>query len=77
MTPVKCSLEARFLSVVIMKVRASWASLTKRRETIAVHSFFWGGGGRCGRWEMKGRKAKTIESKHASSDAGVHSEDGS
>lgn len=75
MTPVKCSLEARFLSVVIMKVRASWASLTKRREAIAVYSF--GGGGRCGRWEMKGRKTKTIESKHASSDAGVHSEDGS
>lgn len=75
MTSVKCSLEARFLSVVIMKVRASWASLTKRREAIAVYSFF--GGGRCGRWEMKGRKAKTIESKHASSDAGVHSEDGS
>lgn len=43
MTSVKCSLEARFLSVVIMKVRASWASLTKRRETIAVHSFFGGG----------------------------------
>lgn len=76
MTSVKCSLEARFLSVVIMKVRASWASLTKRREAIAVYSFFLGGG-RCGRWEMKGRKAKTIESKHASFDAGVQPEDGS
>lgn len=50
MTPVKSSLEARFLSVVIMKVRASWASLTKRRETIAVHSFFFFGGGAL--WEV-------------------------
>lgn len=47
MTSVKCSLEARFLSVVIMKVRASWASLTKRREAIAVYSF---GGGAL--WEV-------------------------
>lgn len=73
MTSVKSSFVARFLSVVIMKFRASWASLTKCREVIAVYSF-----GRCrGSWEMKGRKAKMIGQKYASPDVDLYFEDGS
>lgn len=38
MTSVKCSFVAGFLSVVIMKLRASWASITECREVIAAYS---------------------------------------
>lgn len=61
MTSVKCSFVAGSLDMM-MKCRASWASLTERGEVIAVNSFWRGW--EWASWEVgeiQGRSAKMIE----------------